>query len=72
MEMTSCVMRFALATYLMKRGGTSRVCDESSWSSPCFSYERRIASSSTSDEECEDKEEILPDDVQQTEVKKTQ
>ncbi|KAL3670121.1 hypothetical protein V7S43_004436 [Phytophthora oleae] len=61
MEMTSCVMRFALATYLMKRGGPSRASNESSCPSPSFSYEPSIASSSASDEETEDKEVIFSD-----------
>lgn len=39
MEMTSAVMRFALATYLMKTGGTSRAFQssyKSSWPSPTY------------------------------------
>ncbi|GMF11835.1 unnamed protein product [Phytophthora lilii] len=49
MEMTSSVMRFALATYFMKRGGLSSVFSAASCPSP--SYEPSFTTSQLSDDE---------------------
>ncbi|KAG6574677.1 uncharacterized protein IUM83_10812 [Phytophthora cinnamomi] len=61
MEMASSVMRFALATYFMKRGGSSHCSskpDLSSWSSQ--SLEPSMAPSDFSGDE-EDGEDVDPD-----------
>lgn len=57
MEMTSSVMRFALATYFMKRGDRSRssqAFDVSSWASP--SIEPSVAASDEDEAEDESKD----------------
>ncbi|KAF1776392.1 hypothetical protein GQ600_64 [Phytophthora cactorum] len=63
MEMTSSIMRFALATYFMKQGGSSRPvlsCYEPSWPSP--SYEPSLASSDE-EGESDDVDSEFPDVV---------